>query len=187
MKKILFHFLVFIIAVSSFESITSLDAEAAGGEKTVLDYYLELPDEYFQCETANILQRKDKLSLIKKKDLNKGYIQASILDGGYPVEVAIFKGTDDYMGITVLAVNVRCTSGCMCRRLDFFFITDGKLAKVEGDFLFPKTEAIEKAAGRTEGYEFILPGDGKNIKVAEEGSGKEIFVIEWSEGSFNIK
>ena len=187
MKKYLSHFysILFIIAVFFNMSGAAISAESAAAQKTVIDYYLQLPDRYFQCETENMLKQKDKLSLIKNKNLKKGYIQASTLDGGIPIEIFLF--TDDYMGIKVLAVNLRCGSGCMCRKLDFFFISEGKLMKNEGGFLFPKIEDIEKAAGVSDGYEFILPDDGSGIKVSDEQSGKILLNIEWSGGTFNLK
>ncbi len=186
MKKLKNHYsLVLFIMIIVSVTAADLRSENVSGGKTIVDYYLLLPDEYFQCETANILRQKDKLAQIKKKDLKKGYILASTSDGGLPVEVALF--TDDYMGITVLAVNVRCQSGCMCRKLDFFFVSDGKLMKSEGEGIFPKIEDIEKAAGVTDGYEFILPERGKAVNVASEDSGKVLLVIEWSGGTFNIK
>jgi hypothetical protein len=190
MKKIINSFsytlsLLYIITVFFIVTVSSAAAESVPGEKTVLDYYIQLPDKYFQCETENILRKKDKLALIKKKDLKKGYIQALTIDGSIPVEAALF--TDDYMGIAVLAVNMRCSSGCMCRKLDFFFVSDGKLMKSDDGHLFPEIEVIEKAAGITEGYEFILSDDGKNIKVANEENGKVLLIIEWSGGTFNIK
>ncbi|HNX25185.1 MAG TPA: hypothetical protein PKG60_14155 [Spirochaetota bacterium] len=187
MKKFIIQLsvILFILSVTAIVPENELKAGNAAGGKTIVDYYLQLPDEYFQCETYNILSRKDKLSQIKKKDLKNGYVLASISDGGIPVEVALFN--DDYMGIRVLAVNVRCSSGCMCRKLDFFFVSDGKLMKSEGEGLFPKSEDIEKAAGTKEGYEFILSEEGKNIKVAAEANGKILLTIEWSGGTFNIK
>lgn len=166
-------------------SAADLNSGTLPEEKTVIDYYFQLPDEYFQCETANILSRKDKLSQIKRKDLKKGYILASTSDGGTPVEIALF--TDDYMGIKVIAVNVRCGSGCMCRKLDFFFVSDGRLMKSEVEGLFPNLADIEKAAGVTGGYEFVIPEGSKNINVAAEKSGKILLTIEWSGGTFNIK
>lgn len=187
MKKFIFNSAIVIIIgfIFSIISAADLDSGTRQGEKTVVDYYLQLPDEYFQCEIVKIFRQKDKLSQIKRKDIKKGYILASTSDGGIPVEIALF--TDDYMGITVLAVNVRCSSGCMCRKLDFFFVSDGKLMKSEGEGLFPKIEDIEKAAGVTGGYEFIIPEGSKNIKVASEESGKVLLTIDWSGGTFNIK
>ncbi len=171
--------------ISLIISCPAIYAEKAKTEKTILDYYFLIPDSYFQCETDVPLSSKGKLALIRKKDLKKGYIQAKTSDGGLPVELALF--TDDYMGIRVLAVNIRCQSGCMCRRLDFFFISEGKLLKKEEGFIFPKIEEIEKAAGVTEGYEFILSEDGSGVKVANEENGKVLLLINWSGGTFNIK
>ena len=113
MKKFIINLSIVIISLFVFSIISAADQNSGTlpGEKTVIDYYLQLPDEYFQCETVKILRQKDKLSQIKRKDLKKGYILASTSDGGIPVEIALF--TDDYMGIKVLAVNVRCPSGCM--------------------------------------------------------------------------
>lgn len=181
MKKYLFA----AVTISLLLSGTALNAEKVKGEKTILDYYLMVPDSYFQCETDVPLSSKNKLALIKKKNLKKGYIQAKTSDGGLPMELALF--TDDYMGIKVLAVNVRCQSGCMCRRLDFFFISDGKLLKKEEGFIFPKIEEIEKAAGVNEGYEFILSEDGSGIKVTGEENGKTLLMIGWSGGTFYIR
>jgi len=186
LKKYNIHYSIILSAVIVF-SITTADlkSENAPGGKTIVDYYLQLPDEYFQCETAKILRQKDKLAQIKRKDIKKGFILAATSDGGLPVEVSLF--TDDYMGIKVLAVNVRCQSGCICRKLDFFFVSDGKIMKSEAEGIFPEIKDIEKAAGMTEGYEFILPENGKIINVVAEDSGKVLLVIEWSGGTFNIR
>ncbi len=185
MKKFLGFILSALIVTGYFSFIETVPVTAAAMEKTVLDYYLQLPDEYFQCETENILKQKDKLSRIKKKDLKKGYIHATTMDGNIPIETVLF--TDEYMGISVFAVNVRCSAGCMCRRLDFFFVNDGRIMKNDGDGLFPSSEEIEKAAGVSDGYEFVLPEDGKGINIADEESGKILLRIKWSGGTFNIE
>lgn len=177
--------LLFTGAVFFIISGSALNAETAPGGKSILDYYLQIPDKYLQCETEDILQKKDKLALIKKKNLKKGYIQASTADGNFPVEIALF--TDDQMGIKILALNVRCHSGCMCRKLEFFFISEGKLMKKDEGHIFPKDEDIEKAAGVSGGYEFILSEGGRSIKVAEEESGKTLLVVEWSGGMFYVR
>jgi len=181
-NRLYISLLLFIISISD---VVMLKAEPVTGEKNIVDYYLQLPDEYFFCETLIIPDRKDKLSLIKKKNLKDGYILASTKDGDFPLETALF--TDDYMGLKLIAVNVRCGSGCMCRKLDFFFVSDGKLMKSANDYLFPKNDEIEKAAGIKDGYEFSLPGDGKYINVIDGDSGKVLLKIEWSGGTFNIK
>jgi len=186
MKKIYIYNFFVLIAVMLF-TVTAgvLSAEDATGEKSIVDYYLQLPDKYFQCETENILSRKDKLSLIKKKNIKSGFILASTIDGGFPLEAALF--TDDYMGIKILVLNLRCPSGCTCRRIDFFFVSDGSLMKSDNEFLFPKTADIEKVAGKAGDYEFVLPGDGKTINVTDKLTGKVLLKIEWSGGTFNIK
>jgi len=187
MKKIYIYNFFVLIAIMFLTTI-SVDvysAEDVTGEKSIVDYYIQLPDQYFQCETENILRKKDKLSLIKKKNIKSGYILASTIDGGYALEAALF--TDDYMGIKLMVLNLRCPAGCKCRRLDFFFVSDGRPMKSNNEFLFPKKEDIEKAAGRNKGYEFVLPGDGKNINVTDEFTGKVLLTIEWSGGTFNIK
>lgn len=185
MKKIYIHCVLLLIAVMFFASVDANSAEEVTGERNIADYYLLLPDKYFQCETENILRKKDKLSLIKKRNIKSGYILASTIDGGFPLEAALF--TDDFMGIKLLALNLRCPAGCMCRRLDFFFVSDSGLLKSSNEFLFPKIEDIEKAAGRSDGYEFVLPGDGKTINVTDESTGKILLKLEWSGGTFNIK
>lgn len=186
MKKVLFYFPVFISVIAAGLIILSgkLPADSEPGKETVLDYYLLIPDEYFGCETNVPLGKNDRLALIKKKDLANGYILAATKDGGFPVEAAVYK--DDFLGITVLAVNVWCGSGCMCNKLDFFFITNSKLSRDNGGFIFPKAGDIEKKTGISEGYRFVLPGDGKGINVVKEGSGKVLLKIEWSGGTFNL-
>lgn len=174
-----------VLLTGFFLIIAAVPVSPAAAEKTILDYYLQLPDEYFQCETENILQKKDKLSVIRTKDLKKGYIHAVTLDGSLPVEAVIFK--DENMGIKVLAVNIRCGAGCMCRKLDFFFISDGKIMKNSGEGLFPAPDDIEKAAGVSDGYEFEIPEDGKSINVIADESGKLLLKIKWSGGTFNIE
>jgi len=178
-------FLFLLVSVLSFIETPLLMAGNVSGNKTILDYYLMIPDSYFQCETEDLLRQKDKLELIRKKNLAKGYIRASTKDGNIPVEAALFK--DDYLGIKVVAVNVTCPSGCMCRKLDFFFVSNGNLMKNEESSIFPKTEDIEKAAGVTAGYLFFISEDGKGINVTEAGSGRLLLKIEWSGGTFNIK
>lgn len=162
----------------------TLSAESLPGRKTIVDYYLLLPDEYFQCEAVSILRNRDKLALIKKQDLKAGYLLAALKDSGFPLEAALY--TDDNMGIKLLVVNVRCPQGCMCRKLDFFFLSDGTLVKDDGDYIFPKIEDIEKAAGTAENYEFVLPGNGKSINVIDVKTGKLLYKIRWSGGTFNL-
>ncbi len=185
MKKYFLSAAVLIAVITGFVLASTEFTEARSvAPASIVDYYLLLPDEVFQCETNVPLSKKHKLDLIKKKDVKNNFITASTKDGGYPLEVALF--TDDYLGITVLAANVKCQSGCMCRRLDFFFINGGKAMKSSSDGLFPKAEDIEKAAKVKDGYGFELAGDGKGIRVVDEKTGKPIIVIEWSGGTFNL-
>ena len=176
--------LLLITAACFIISSGTLTALSEAPALTIVDYYLQLPDEYFNCETDVPLSKKDKLALIKKKDLAGSYILAATKEGGFPLEAAVYR--DDYLGIEVLAVNVRCGSGCMCRKLDFFFINNLNLSKDTKGYFFPKAADIEKATGVTEGYGFVLSGDGKSIKVVKEGSGRTLVVIGWSGGTFNL-
>ena len=186
MRRVFIYIISSLMIINLFPILPPFlkNIEAADGTKTVIDYYLQLPDSYYQCESENILQKKDKLSMIISQDLKKGYIKATTLDGGIPIEAALY--TDETMGISVLAVNVKCPSGCMCRKLDFFFASEGRLLKIDGDFIFPKIEEIEKAAGKTGGYNFTLSEYENLIYVVEEQSGKVLLKIRWRGGTFII-
>lgn len=185
MKKFLLYLTIISVGFAISIILNSNESSARSvAPASIVDYYLLLPDETFQCETAVPLSKKHKTDLIKKKDLKNNFITASTMDGGYPLEVALF--VDDYLGVKVLAANVRCQSGCMCKRLDLFFVSGGKVMKSSAEGLFPKAEDIEKAAKIKDGYGFEIAGDGKSIKVVSDDSNKTLLIIEWSGGTFNL-
>ncbi|MBP7738409.1 MAG: hypothetical protein KA369_20710 [Spirochaetes bacterium] len=164
-------------------AVLGADAGAQQKQKSVMDYYLDLPDEAFYCEMKpENLSKEFKKKQIRKSNLRAGYILAR--SENMPLEVALF--TDAYLGITVVAVNRVCGEGCMC---NYFRLLrpSGKGAWADFD-AFPSSDEIMKAAGLTEpDYELVLPEIGTDIRVVSRDKKKLLALIGWSGGQFAIK
>jgi hypothetical protein len=173
------------IAVVIFCIITVLGADAGAQQKqkSIMDYYVDLPDEIFYCEMKpENLSKEFKKKQIRKSNLKAGYILAR--SENMPLEVALF--TDAYLGITVVAVNRVCGEGCMC---NYFRLLrpagNGTWAEFNA---FPSADEIMKAAGLNgPDYDLVLPEIGTDIKVLSRDTKKVLALIGWSGGQFAIK
>jgi hypothetical protein len=164
-------------------TLLGADAGAQQKQKSIMDYYLDLPDEAFYCEIKpENLSTEFKKRQIRKSNLKAGYILARAEN--MPLEAALF--TDAYLGITVVAVNRPCGEGCMCNYFRLLRPT-GKGAWADFD-AFPSPDEIMKAAGLTEpDYELVLPEIGTDIKVVSRDTKKLLALIGWSGGQFALK
>ena len=160
-------------------------AAAALGEtkKTILDYYLDLPEQLFYCESKPAQITKEfKKKKIRKLNIRNGYILAD--SESSPLEVALFR--DGRQGLTVIAASLECGEGCMCR---FFHLyradADGKLHPFDR---FPSPDDIQKKIGKKDFYyELVLPEYGRDIKVIDPASKKTLCLITFGGGKFYIK
>jgi len=170
--------IIFSVAV-----VLGADAGAQQKQKSIMDYYLDLPDEIFYCEIKpDNLSREFKKKQISKSNLRAGYILAR--SENMPLEVALF--TDAYLGITVVAVNRPCGEGCMCNYFRLLRPT-GKGTWADFD-AFPSPDEIMKAAGLTEpDYDLVLPEIGTDIRVVSRDAKKVLALIGWSGGQFAVK
>jgi hypothetical protein len=156
-------------------------APAGPPAKSVLDYYRELPDEIFQCESAAAPDRAARERLIIHHNVPHGYIRALV--EGFPLEVTLFREWG--AGRDIIAVSLDCGDGCMCRRLDFLVRTESGWRSVR-DEIFPATAAVEAALGRDAGYAFQLPETGTTIRVVDADSRTLLLTIPWDGRRFNL-
>jgi hypothetical protein len=172
-----FSFLVLVF-------ILSAEFLLADNKKTILDYFMLIPDEYFQCEISGEITPQKKKESIKRVNIKNGYIAAE--SEKFPMEAALF--TDDYLGISVVAVNVNCGEGCMCNKFALL-IPDSKGKLIESsNFIFPDASEIEKKLKeKSDSYGFILTETGIDINVVDNLSKKTLLLIRWRGGMFVIE
>ncbi len=174
--------IIAIIAIALLGPLgTAVRAE--NKQKSIMDYYLDLPDEVFYCEIQpKDLSREFKKKQIRRSNLKAGYILAN--SENMPLEVALF--IDAHLGITVVAVNRPCGAGCMCNYFKLLRPAGkGKWADFDA---FPSPDEIMKAAGMTEpDYDLVLPEIGTIIKVVGRDTKKVLALIEWNGGEFILK
>jgi len=149
--------------------------------QTILDYYLDLPAEVFQCEADAAPDRAARERLIVHRNIPHGYIQATV--EGFPLEAVLFR--DRAAAQDIVAVSLECGDGCMCRRLDFLVRDADGWRSVRAD-VFPAAEAIEAAIGRDAGYAYQLPETGTTIRVVDIESRALLLTLPWDGRRFHV-
>jgi hypothetical protein len=164
--------------------VTLIAAGPSGAQqRTILDYYLALPAEYFTCENSPKVTREYREKQIVRKNVPSGYIEAK--SEGHKMEVALF--TDRKADVNVVAVSIRCGAGCMCNRFALLR-ADGAMKWTEAtSALFPGESEILGAVEKGDYVlEYILPEFGTVITVADAFTGKTLVNVDWKGGRFVI-
>lgn len=161
-------------------------AGAQGAPSTILDYYLALPDAYYQCEMEPKITAQYKMKQIVRKNIKNGYLLAK--SEGYPMEVALF--VDAAGEERVIAVNITCGEGCMCNRFALLrYLGPGNWKNVTADLMPPDGE-IEAAIKKKHGdrnWSLILPEFGTTVRVVDAATSAPLIDLQWVNGVFRIK
>jgi hypothetical protein len=141
---------------------------------TVLDYYLLLPDKYFEADR----EQRAHWMLDPKRgaivDIKNGYLYAPGDGAQTEIHVCLFKRTD---GRYLVAVNYNDKAGVFESFLDFYMYRRGKLRSVGASIL-------PLAFNKQLHYE--LPRRGATIEVTNS-SGKKLYNLVWSKNVFRVK
>lgn len=181
-----FNFIIFVI-ISTIINSKSTFAQSNEVAKNVLDYFLELPNEYFVCEMAKIYNKAERNTLIKHKNVKNGFIKAEADIGN--IEVALFK--DKIKNRDILAVFAQCGPGCMCQKTGFLVQNTNLTWQNITDEIFPSEAQISKFIFNDENrdifYKFIIPEFGTTIKVLEWDTEEHLCNLKWESGKFMLK
>ena len=162
--------LVILLAIILFES-TSL--AQGSGARTVLDYYLLLPDKYFEANREQRVKWMLDSNRGAVVDLKNGYIFAPGDGAQTSIYVCLFKKIDgDYL-VAVKSYDVDTDEYTY---LDFYEYIRGTLVKVKA--LLP-VKAYQE-------FKYKMPRYGRSIDVTDR-NGKKIYSFVWSGRRFVLK
>jgi hypothetical protein len=163
--------LLTLLAVFLFQSTGPAQSSPP---KTVLDYYLLLPDKYFE---ANKEQRV-KWMLDSRRgavvDIKNGYIYAPGDGAQTSLYVCLFKRPH---GFPLVAVKSHPSDTQEYTRLDFYEYKHGALVEVKETVLPVKVN---------EEFKYTMPRYGKSIEVRNQ-RGRRIYTLSWSGRRFVLK
>jgi hypothetical protein len=175
-KRLSLMLLQFFIcmAISSSSVAAQTKSQQTTQPGTVLDYYLLLPDKYFEADR----EQRAHWMLDPKRgaivDIKNGYLYAPGDGAQTEIYVCLFKRTD---GRYLVAVNYNDKAGVFESFLDFYLYQRGKLRSVGASIL-------PLAFNKELHYE--LPRRGATIEVTNS-SGKKLYNLVWSKNVFRVK
>jgi hypothetical protein len=154
--------------------VPSIGAAQSAPPRTVLDYYLLLPEKYFE---ANKEQRV-KWMLDGRRgavvDVKNGYIYAPGDGAQTSIYVCLFKRPHS---LPLVAVKSYESDTQDYTDLDFYEYKNGALAEVKKGVLPVKIN---------ENFKYELPRYGTTIKVSDQRGGK-LYGLHWSGQRFVLK
>jgi hypothetical protein len=151
---------------------------AADEKKTIVDYYLLLPDKTFETPARDWLQNAAVI------DKQNGYMRVTG-DGAQPnFEVALFRYRD---GRPLLAISEGELEGDDRVSLEFFELgTDGRMHKTSRK-IFPISDQWASGDQRDRNYEdlrFELPRQGRTVVVRSAKTKKIVHRVTWNGKKF---
>lgn len=159
-----------VLLVASF----FVGAQSANPPRTVVDYYMLLPDKYFE---ANRDQRLHWMLDPKRGavvDIGNGYLYAPGDGAQTDIYTCIFKHAN---GSYLVAVNYNDRDGVFETFLDFFVYERGHLTKV--------TKAVLPVSFRASLF-YELPRHGTTIRVTNR-RGKHLYDLVWNRRAFQVR
>ena len=164
---------------------------AAKQGKSILDYYLLLPDYIFECELPFEHSEATRLNAISYKSIKNGYIKAQTDEGEFTV--VMFK--DRQKNRDIIAIT-KCGAGCQCFENTYLEFDAEEKSWTDASDVMPSGEEfenigreLEAASGQEVWPLFILPEHGTTIKVVDDFSEdrRELYELVWSDGKFRIQ
>lgn len=165
-------FVTFTVLVTSIA--TTAQSRHSSHPHTVVDYYMLLPDKYFE---ANQDQRLHWMLDPKRGaivDIRNGYLYAPGDGAQGDIYTCIFKRFD---GTYLVAVNYNDKDGVFETFLDFFVW--------ERDHLTNVTKSVLPAPFSKNLF-YELPRHGTTIRVTDT-SGKPLYDLVWNRRAFRVK
>jgi hypothetical protein len=166
---------------------------ASKKSRTILDYYLLVPQRYLQLKGEDSQAAREVA--IKIKDMENGYLQIRPqADAETYTALTLFKKVD---GTDLIAIEARsCAQGCLSRltllvhdKDQWVDITSQRLPLIDDltlrDILNKQiTSKKENLGDFTPRILYTLPRGGSVIDVHEHWSGMEVGRLEWDDGQF---
>ncbi|ELR73596.1 hypothetical protein C900_02681 [Fulvivirga imtechensis AK7] len=159
--------------------------------KSILDYYLLLPDYIFECEIPFEHSEAARLNAISYKSIKNGYIKAQTNEGEFTV--VMFK--DRQKNRDIIAIT-KCGAGCQCFVNTYLQFDTMRELWVDASDVMPSDEEfesvgkkLEEASGQEVWPLFILPEHGTTIMVVDDFSEdrQELYKLVWAGGKFSIQ
>lgn len=157
-----------IVLLALFHSIS---AAQSSDPKTVLDYYVLLPDKYFEANKEQRVEWMLNPGRGAVVDIKNGYIYAPGDGAQTSVYVCLFKRTQ---GAPLIAVKSYESDTQDYTHLDFYEYKNGALVEVKKGVLPVKLN---------ENLKYEMPRYGTTIKVSDQ-RGKRMYSLNWSGSRF---
>ena len=154
-----------------FGSQPAGSARQSAPPRTVLDYYVLLPDKYFEADKEQRVQWMLDPGRGAVVDVKNGYIYAPGDGAQWSLHVCLFKKAD---GSYVVAVKSDVEGETF---LDFYTYKNGRFVDVT-------KSVLPLAVNRNLEYE--MPRYGTTIKVRDK-NGRSVYDLVWSGGRFARK
>ena len=171
------HLLILVtisVASSSLTTFAQSRTQQSTPPRTVVDYYMLLPDKYFE---ANSEQRLHWMLDPKRGaivDIKNGYLYATGDGAQTDIYACLFKRSD---GRYLIAVNYNDKEDVFESILDFYIYDRGRLRNV--------TKSVLPVPFNKHLY-YELPRYGTTIAVTDR-SGKRLYDLVWAKGVFRLK
>ena len=163
-----------VLLLTVFSSQPSGVAYQSSKPRTVLDYYLLLPDKYFEADK----EQRVKWMLDPKRgaivDVKNGYIYAPGDGAQTRIYVCLFRRAE---GNYLIAVKTHAPDTKEYTNLDFYVYENGSFVDV--------TQAVLPVAVNEE-LRYEMPRYGTTIKVSNK-RGRKVYELVWAKDKFRLK
>ena len=152
----------------------SIQGHQSSKPQTVLDYYLLLPEKYFEADKEQRVKwmlDQDHGAIV---DVKNGYIYARGDGAQTSIYVCLFKKTD---GRYLIAVKSHDSDTDEYTHLDFYVYENERLIDV--------SKAVLPVAVNEE-LRYAMPRYGTTIKVSNK-KGRKMYDLEWVRNRFQLK
>jgi hypothetical protein len=164
----------FLLTLLAVFLSSSISAAQSSSPKTVLDYYLLLPEKYFE---ANKEQRVKWMLDPRRRavvDIKNGYIYAAGDGAQTSIYVCLFKRRH---GLPLIAVKSHDSDTQDYTHLDFYEHRNGVLVEVKKSVLPVKVN---------ENFKYEMPRYGRTIEVKDQ-RGRRLYSLNWSGQRFVLE
>lgn len=155
---------ILLLAVFLFQSISDAQSSLP---KTVLDYYLLLPEKYFEANREQRVKWMLDPGRGAVVDIKNGYIYAAGDGAQTSIYVCLFKRPH---GVPLIAVKSHDSDTQDYTHLDFYEYKNGTLVELKKGVLPVKVN---------EKFKYEMPRYGRTIEVSDQ-RGRKLYSLHWS-------
>jgi hypothetical protein len=160
-----------LLAVFLFQSIS---AAQSSSPRTVLDYYLLLPERYFEANKEQRVKWMLDPTRGAVVDIKNGYLYAPGDGAQTAIYVCLFKRLH---GLPLIAVKSHDPDSQGYTHLDFYEHKNGALVEVKKGVLPVKVN---------ENFKYEMPRYGRTIEVRDQ-RGRKLYSLNWSGRRFVLQ